>query len=149
MTGNIYQTELPGRQQPRVARYEASGFIDKDGNRPAPFADRRGDLVDLLGAVRPGVAGVWRQRRVSCGDVSTLIVESVESGATEGAKAPQAKVIPRAQRLLIAMVEQAIGEDETAKMIRPWPDGPTVKAVSDEAVRRRYYARIAENASKN
>ena len=79
-------------------------------------------------------------------DVSTLIVESVESGATEGAKAPQAKAIPRAQRLLIAMVEQAIGEDETAKMIRPWPDGPTVKAVSDEAVRRRYYARIAENA---
>jgi hypothetical protein len=46
-----------------VARYEASGFIDKDRNRPAPFADRHGDLADLLGAVRPGVAGVWRQRR--------------------------------------------------------------------------------------
>jgi hypothetical protein len=79
-------------------------------------------------------------------DVSTLIVESVEPGATEGAKAPQAKAIPRAQRLLIAVVEQAIGEDETAKMIRPWPDGPLVKAVSDEAVRRRYYVRLAENA---
>jgi hypothetical protein len=79
-------------------------------------------------------------------DVSTLIVESVESGATEGAKAPQAKAIPRAQRLLIAVVEQAIGEDETAKMIRPFADGPLVKAVSDEAVRRRYYVRLAENA---
>ena len=78
-------------------------------------------------------------------DVSTLIVESVESGATEGAKAPQTKSIPRAQRLLIAMVEQAIGEDETAKMIRPFANGPLVKAVSDEAVRRRYYARIVEN----
>jgi hypothetical protein len=79
-------------------------------------------------------------------DVSTLIVESVETGATEGAKAPRAKSIPRGQRLLIAIVEQAIGEDETAKMIRPSADGPLVKAVSDEAVRRRYYARIAENA---
>jgi AAA domain len=79
-------------------------------------------------------------------DVSTLIVESVESGATEGAKAPQAKAIPRTQRLLIAMVEQAISEEETAKMIRPFADGPLVKAVSDETVRRRYYARIAENA---
>ena len=68
-------------------------------------------------------------------DVSTLIVESVESGATEGAKAPQAKAIPRAQRLLIAVVAQAIGEDETAKMIRPFADGPLVKAVSDETVR--------------
>jgi hypothetical protein len=48
--------------------------------------------------------------------------------------------------LLIAVVEQAIGEDETAKMIRPFADGPLVKAVSDEAVRRRYYARLAENA---
>lgn len=29
----------------------------------SPFADRRGDLADLPGAVRPRVAGVWRQRR--------------------------------------------------------------------------------------
>jgi hypothetical protein len=79
-------------------------------------------------------------------DVSTLIVESVEPGATEGAKAPRTKSIPRAQRLLITMVEQAIGEDETAKMIRPFADGPHVKAVPDEAVRRRYYVRLAENA---
>jgi AAA domain len=80
-------------------------------------------------------------------EVSTLIVESVETGATEGAKAPRAKSIPRGQRLLIAIVEQAIGEDETAKMIRPWPDGPIVKAVPDEAVRYRYYARIAEKTA--
>jgi hypothetical protein len=79
-------------------------------------------------------------------DVSTLIVESVEPGATEGAKAPRAKAIPRTQRLLIAVVEQAIGEDETAKMISPFADGPLVKAVSDDAVRRRYYVRLAENA---
>jgi hypothetical protein len=45
------------------------------------------------------------------------------------------------------MVEQAIGEDETAKMIRPFVDGPLVKAVPDEAVRYRYYARIAEKTA--
>ena len=63
MTGNIYQTELPGRQQPRVARYDAACLVDEHGDSPSPLADSRGDLIDLLGAVRPGVAGVWRQRR--------------------------------------------------------------------------------------
>jgi hypothetical protein len=78
-------------------------------------------------------------------EVSTLVVESVEPGAIEGSKAPQPKSIPRGQRLLIAVVSQALSEDETAKIIRPFNDGPLVKAVSDEAVRRRY-SRIAEKA---
>jgi hypothetical protein len=79
-------------------------------------------------------------------EVSTLVVEKVEPGAIEGSKAPQLKSIPPGQRLLISIVVQALSEDETAKTIRPFNDGPLVKAVSDEAVRRRYYVRIAEKA---
>jgi hypothetical protein len=79
-------------------------------------------------------------------DVSTLFVESVETGAISGGKPPQQKSIPRAQRQLISVITQALSEDETAKTIRPFNDGPLVRAVSDEAVRSRYYARIAEKA---
>jgi hypothetical protein len=90
-------------------------------------------------------------RIVVCSDkkgreVSTLVVESVEPGAIEGSKAPQPKSIPRGQRLLIAVVSQALSEDETVKTIRPYADGPLIKAVPDDAVRRRYYARLAEKA---
>jgi AAA domain len=70
-------------------------------------------------------------------EVSTLFVQSVETGAVGCGKPPQQKSIPRTQRLLISIVAQALGEDETAKIIRPFNDGPLVKAVSDEAVRRR------------
>jgi hypothetical protein len=40
------------------------------------------------------------------------------------------------------VVAQAI--DEAGEPFHPFPDGPLVRAVSDEAVRERYYARIAE-----
>ncbi|MGB8899019.1 MAG: hypothetical protein WCC90_07165 [Methylocella sp.] len=42
---------------------EANYSSAKHRNSPAPLADSRGNLIDLLGAVRPSVAGVWRQRR--------------------------------------------------------------------------------------
>jgi hypothetical protein len=80
-------------------------------------------------------------------EISTLVVESVKPGAIEGATPPKPKSIPRAQRLLIAVVAQAISEDGTAKTIRPWRDGPLVRAVPDEAVRRRYYLRFAEKVA--
>ena len=50
------------RQQPRVARYDASGFVDKDGNRKAPLANRCNNLIDLLVGMGPGIANIWRQR---------------------------------------------------------------------------------------
>lgn len=50
--------------------------------------------------------------------------------------------VPASQRLLMDVVEQAIGE--AGEAFRPFSDGPFVKAVSDEIVRERYYARIAE-----
>jgi hypothetical protein len=80
-------------------------------------------------------------------EISTLVVDSVEPGAIEGDKSPQAKSIPRNMRLLVSMVAQALIEDETAKTFRPWADGPLVKAVPDETVRRRYYDRMAEKAA--
>jgi hypothetical protein len=39
--------------------------------------------------------------------------------------------------------------DEAGEDILSFPNGPRVRAVNDEAVRRRYYARIAEKAGPN
>jgi hypothetical protein len=47
--------------------------------------------------------------------------------------------------MLITVVRQAIMESENPP-IRPFADGPLIKAVSDDVVRRRYYSRIPEKA---
>lgn len=74
-------------------------------------------------------------------DVSTLIVDRIEEvDAAPKATAPRS--IPASQRLFMEVVEHAI--DEAGEPFRPFPDGPLVKAVSDEIVRERYYRRIAE-----
>jgi hypothetical protein len=78
-------------------------------------------------------------------EVSTLVVESVEPGVVEGTKAVQKKSIPPSMQMLISVVEQLIGESENSPF-KPFADGPLVKAVSDEVVRRRYYFRMAEKA---
>jgi hypothetical protein len=52
---------------------------------------------------------------------------------------------PRSLRMLISVVRQAITESESPP-IRPFADGPLIKAVSDKIVRNRYYLRMAENA---
>jgi hypothetical protein len=44
------------RQHASVASNDTALLVDEDRNRPAPFADRRRDLVDLLRAVRAGIA---------------------------------------------------------------------------------------------
>ena len=76
-------------------------------------------------------------------DVSTLVVGCIEA-AERAAKGKTAKTIPRSRRLLMEMVKQAI--DEAGQDLRSFPDGPMVRAVPDEAVRLRYYVRIAEQA---
>ena len=79
-------------------------------------------------------------------EISTLVVESIESGAVEGTKgAPQKAKIPPQKRLLIAVIEQLIDESETPPF-KPWDDGPLVKAIPEEVVRRRYYFRMGEKA---
>ena len=57
-----------------------------------------------------------------------------------------AKSIPRSRRLIMDMVLAAI--EEAGEDIRPFANGPIIRAVSDETVRRRYYARIAEQAPR-
>jgi hypothetical protein len=78
-------------------------------------------------------------------DAAGLPVKSavVEWGAGQAAKpASEAKPVPRGQRLLMAVVEQAI--DEAGFSFVPFADGPMVRGVKDGNARARYYARIAE-----
>jgi len=78
-------------------------------------------------------------------EVSTLVVtrvEPLEGKAVEKGKPP--KAIPRSRRLLIE-VRKALSE--AGCDLRSFSDGPMVRAVHDEAVRLRYYARIAEEAA--
>ena len=77
-------------------------------------------------------------------EVSTLIVDRIEDGAAEQGAKPS-KSIPRARRLIMDMVAAAI--EEAGEDFRPFGNGPAVQAVPDDAVRRRYYARIAEQAA--
>jgi len=78
-------------------------------------------------------------------EVSTLVVESVEESSNSIAAPSKPKSIPASMRLLISVVQQAITESEDAPF-KPFADGPLVKAVSDDVVRRRYYSRMAEKA---
>lgn len=77
-------------------------------------------------------------------EISTLIVDDVEN-ADRPAEAPKPKPVPASQRLLMAVLVQAL--DEAGSKITPFGNsGPGVPAVNDEIVRARYYTRIAEQA---
>jgi len=73
--------------------------------------------------------------------IKSAVVEWRAGAAPKNAERA-AEPIPKSQRLLMEVVAQAI--DEAGEPFHPFPDGPLVRAVSDEAVRERYYARIAE-----
>ncbi len=76
-------------------------------------------------------------------EVSTLVVNEVTE-AEAPTNSPRASAIPAGQRLLSDIISRAI--DEAGKTVRPFADGPEVKAVADEAVRSRYYTAIAEKS---
>ena len=80
-------------------------------------------------------------------DVSTLVVDSIKGAAEKPKAAKSAKPIPRRQRLLMDVIAEAIAE--IGESIRPSADAPLVRAVPDEAVRERLYARIAEKPRPN
>jgi AAA domain len=80
-------------------------------------------------------------------EISTLVVDNIEPAPLGAAKGASAKKVPPSLRLLIEVVAQA--EDEAGETLQPWPDGPLVKAVNDDEVRCRYYARIAEQAGRD
>jgi hypothetical protein len=76
-------------------------------------------------------------------EVSTLIVERIEDGA-EATTGTKPVSVPRGRRLIMDITAHAL--DEVGEDFRPYANGPIVRAVSDEAVRERYYDRIAEKA---
>ena len=80
-------------------------------------------------------------------EISTLVVDNIEPAPLGAAKGVSEKKVPPSLRLLIEVVAQA--EDAAGETLQPWPDGPLVKAVNDDEVRRRYYARIAEQAGRD
>ena len=75
-------------------------------------------------------------------EVSTLVVDSViEQMDARGGK-PKSARIPKQQRLLMDVIEFMI--TECGFDFRPYPDGPSVRAVSDNLVRREYLTRLAD-----
>jgi hypothetical protein len=76
--------------------------------------------------------------------VKSAVVEW-EIGPMAGQAHMTQKQPPRSLRMLIKVVHQAIMESENPP-IRPFGDGPLIKAVSNDVVRNRYYLRIAETA---
>lgn len=73
-------------------------------------------------------------------DVSTLIAEVSDGAEAQAAKASNS--VPRSQRLLMDVVAAALEEAGG-----PFSIGTTfVMAVTDEAIRTRYYTRVAEKA---
>ena len=76
-------------------------------------------------------------------EVSTLVVDGIEDAEPLAGK-PSAHAVPAQQRLLMLVVAEAI--NESGQSIRPFGDGPLVRAAADVIIRARYYARIAEQA---
>ena len=94
-----------------------------------------GQLLARLSSVEVGVD--------ADGDsVTTLVVDTVQDA--EPVNRVTARVIPRGERLLMAVIEEAIAE--AGQNIPASPDGPNVRAVSEDALRRRFYTRLAEQA---
>jgi hypothetical protein len=100
-----------------------------------------------------GVKFVAHLERVVLGEtktgreIATLVVDRVEAGApVQAVKGKSLKVIPGQRRLLMDMVDLAL--DEAGQDI-PSLGGQVVRATPEEAVRRRFYIRIAEEADPN
>lgn len=76
-------------------------------------------------------------------EVSTLVVDAIEDA--EFVQIEKPKSIPRAQRLLMSVIAEAI--DETGEAFRPFgAGGPLVRGVVENEARKRFFARIAEQA---
>jgi hypothetical protein len=77
--------------------------------------------------------------------ITTLAVMSAEQVEDEPKQAQKVSVPPQ-ERLLMATVELALIEAGQDFLI---PDGPKVKVVTEEAIRSRYYPRVAEKPLPN
>jgi len=76
--------------------------------------------------------------------ITSCVVKEVEAGAAAPTKPKSAPKIPASERLLINTIGLAIAE--AGIRVQPSSDSPVVSASPEEAVRSRYYARIAEQA---
>jgi AAA domain len=116
--------------------------------------DAANNIVAELELAKDGEVGLQFLSRLKVVEIGTdqdgdpitsCVIEAVD--ATEvpkAARAPLAKSIPAQQRLLMAVIAEAI--DEAGEEFRSSVDGPIVRGVSDDRVRERYYGRIAEQA---
>jgi AAA domain len=75
--------------------------------------------------------------------ITTLVVRAAEQVEAEAKQAKKVSVPPQERLLLDTVVLALI---EAGKDVRPYPDGPQVKAVAEDEIRSRYYAGIAEKA---
>ena len=92
-------------------------------------------LVSLLKQVEIGID--------DDGDpVTTCVIEPAYGACVAGAAAEAAKTVPPTKRLLLDVITEVSGD--AGVDIRPFVDGPLIKAVSAELVRARYYSRVAE-----
>jgi hypothetical protein len=79
--------------------------------------------------------------------ITTLAVKSAEQVEAEPKLASKKVSVPQQERLLLNTVQLAL--IEAGRDLRPYSDGPEVRAVTEEAIRLRYYARLAEEADPN
>jgi len=70
-------------------------------------------------------------------DISTLVVESIEDAAPVSQEKEKRRGTSPNQRLLMSAVTQSL--IEAGEEIRPWADGPKVKAVPQDVIRKKYY----------
>ena len=75
--------------------------------------------------------------------ITTLAVRSADEIEADPKQAHKVSVPPQ-ERLLMDTVEQAL--IDAGKAVRPFTSGPGVRAVAEEEIRSRYYARLAEKA---
>lgn len=76
-------------------------------------------------------------------EISTLVVDEVEKAERE-INDDKPKAVARSQRLLMAVVAEAI--DDANQTIRPFANGPEVRAASEAKIREIYFTRMAEKA---
>jgi hypothetical protein len=77
-------------------------------------------------------------------EVSTLVVGDVVPSTVEAKATAKPKTIAKSQKLLMQCVISAILD--RGRVLRPFADGPEVRAVDEQHIRDPYFERIAEQA---
>lgn len=77
-------------------------------------------------------------------EASTLIVDDVSDAGPLTARMQRGRIIPGSRLLLHEKLAQALAE--CGEEIRPFADGPKLRAVAEDQVRKLYYAALAEKA---